>query len=201
MIEGESMAERKSRLSRARVNAWASRNKNYLADKSLKDRLKNPEKFKARNRSHYARNSESRNRKWREWYQKNKDQRARYAQKYMALNKEKLSILNKEWRSKNWRRVSACRSRRIAFERGAIIVGSKSADDLILKWKSFDEFSCFYCSKINPVKFMEIDHVIPVSKGGVHSVDNICRSCKRCNRSKKDKMISSFIVNGRGFLL
>lgn len=48
-------------------------------------------------------------------------------------------------------------------------------------------FSCAYCGKdihVDPTQ----DHVIPLSKGGLHSIDNIVPACRQCNSSKHDKI-------------
>ena len=45
---------------------------------------------------------------------------------------------------------------------------------------------CHYCKKR---KVLTIDHVIPLSKGGMHIVENIVPACRSCNSAKKDKLI------------
>ena len=37
--------------------------------------------------------------------------------------------------------------------------------------------------------FQEIDHVIPLAKGGLHTLSNLRPSCTYCNRSKGTKLI------------
>lgn len=51
--------------------------------------------------------------------------------------------------------------------------------------------SCIYCGRVgdedDPDGYeWEIDHVIPISKGGPHAVSNFALSCRRCNRAKTD---------------
>ncbi len=44
------------------------------------------------------------------------------------------------------------------------------------------EGKCFYCSNV-PFK-LTMDHVIPLAKGGLHTISNIVPACKSCNSSK-----------------
>lgn len=51
-------------------------------------------------------------------------------------------------------------------------------------------FSCHYCgSKEN----MQIDHVVPVAKGGGDTIDNLVPCCRSCNSSKQDKDLKSWL--------
>lgn len=59
------------------------------------------------------------------------------------------------------------------------------------KIKSRDNFSCKKCNlSINDEKnlLLEIDHIIPLSKGGITSEDNLQTLCWRCNRTKGSKI-------------
>lgn len=47
-----------------------------------------------------------------------------------------------------------------------------------------DGFICSYCGNWFPVSQLEVDHVIPVSKGGTDEDSNLTTSCINCNRSK-----------------
>jgi len=47
-----------------------------------------------------------------------------------------------------------------------------------------DGFSCRYCNAKPPNTTLEIDHIVPVSKGGDNSDDNLITSCFNCNRGK-----------------
>ena len=61
------------------------------------------------------------------------------------------------------------------------------------KIKIRDNFSCKKCSlSINDEKnlLLEIDHIIPISKGGLTSEDNLQTLCWRCNRSKGSKIVN-----------
>lgn len=50
---------------------------------------------------------------------------------------------------------------------------------------------CVYCNKelLNPTQ----DHIIPISKGGTHTADNVVPACKSCNSSKQDKGLISWL--------
>jgi 5-methylcytosine-specific restriction endonuclease McrA len=48
---------------------------------------------------------------------------------------------------------------------------------------------CYLCFDKFTFKDMEMDHVIPVSKGGKHEASNVKMSCCKCNRKKGTKII------------
>ncbi len=49
-----------------------------------------------------------------------------------------------------------------------------------------DQNTCQYCRKVFPVKELTIDHVIPTSRGGVSSWENLVTACRPCNHRKGD---------------
>jgi len=51
-----------------------------------------------------------------------------------------------------------------------------------------DKYVCQYCGACGPDVELEVDHVIPVSRGGTDDIDNLKTSCFRCNRGKGDKV-------------
>jgi hypothetical protein len=53
---------------------------------------------------------------------------------------------------------------------------------------SRDNYTCQYCGKKAPDISLEIDHKLPVSKGGDNRMDNLTTSCFDCNRGKSDKL-------------
>lgn len=59
--------------------------------------------------------------------------------------------------------------------------------------KERDKYTCCSCgnsTNIEPNLLLEIDHIIPVSKGGTTEEGNLQTLCWKCNRSKSDKILS-----------
>lgn len=59
--------------------------------------------------------------------------------------------------------------------------------------KTRDNFTCCNCgnsTNVEPNLLLEIDHIIPVAKGGRTVEDNLQTLCWKCNRAKSDKIIS-----------
>lgn len=56
--------------------------------------------------------------------------------------------------------------------------------------KERDNFTCLYCSVSlakEPHLLLEVDHIVPISRGGLSTVDNLQTLCWRCNRTKSNK--------------
>lgn len=56
-----------------------------------------------------------------------------------------------------------------------------------------DGFTCIYCGNVPPRVVLEVDHVIPVSKGGSNHIDNLVSSCMDCNRGKSNRELTDAV--------
>jgi hypothetical protein len=57
--------------------------------------------------------------------------------------------------------------------------------------KHRDGFACMYCSvsvAMEPNLLLEVDHILPISRGGLSEVSNLQTLCWRCNRTKSNKV-------------
>lgn len=52
-----------------------------------------------------------------------------------------------------------------------------------------DGFTCMYCGNKPPQIVLEVDHIVPVSKGGTNSIENLVCSCFSCNRGKAANLL------------
>jgi hypothetical protein len=50
-----------------------------------------------------------------------------------------------------------------------------------------DGYRCVYCGASLTIKQLEIEHVVPSSKGGKTTWDNVASACHDCNQKKADR--------------
>ncbi len=53
-----------------------------------------------------------------------------------------------------------------------------------------DNYTCQYCGATD--KDLHCDHIIPVSKGGLNTLNNLTTACSTCNHSKGDKPLEEW---------
>lgn len=69
--------------------------------------------------------------------------------------------------------------------------GTYTAEDVLIKLEN-QRGRCFYCHKLlNGV--YQVDHYIPLSKGGSNWPSNLVIACSKCNRTKGDRMPVEFV--------
>lgn len=44
---------------------------------------------------------------------------------------------------------------------------------------------CYYCGRATPSKELTMDHIVPISRGGKSTKNNLVPACKECNTQKK----------------
>ena len=58
-----------------------------------------------------------------------------------------------------------------------------------------DHWQCRYCGKPGTEKIpLELDHVVPKSKGGPSVVGNLVAACHRCNQQKDNRSVEDFLA-------
>jgi hypothetical protein len=73
------------------------------------------------------------------------------------------------------------------------LAGEVSTSEWLSLMQSTD-WTCFYCgTSISKVGNRSVDHIIPISCGGRHSLVNLVPSCRICNASKNDRSFAEWI--------
>lgn len=73
----------------------------------------------------------------------------------------------------------------------------RKAISLRIRFKIFerDRHTCQYCGAQAPDVRLEVDHIIPVARGGDNEVTNLVTACYECNRGKSAKSLSEEALN------
>ena len=53
-----------------------------------------------------------------------------------------------------------------------------------------DHFKCFYCGRTPPEVCLQVDHIVPIAKGGKDIIENLVTSCFDCNIGKGARKLS-----------
>ncbi|GGY88954.1 HNH endonuclease [Streptomyces nitrosporeus] len=70
-----------------------------------------------------------------------------------------------------------------------------SRRDVLRRWEEADEWSCVYCDcSFGQMVAAEVDHIVPLAKGGLHEWSNLAPACAWCNRAKSDLDMSDWLA-------
>lgn len=124
-----------------------------------------------------------------QYYQKHKTEYAIQHRLYRLRNKAKLKRIAKRWYKQNPEKVLARRLRLRANLNECY--GSVDWKDLFLLQLLYP--ACAYCGSNGK---LTVDHIIPMSRGGMHDLSNLVMCCKPCNSSKNNRLMNEW--KGRG---
>lgn len=144
----------------------------------------NREERAAYNRAYLKANPERRRAYKETQRERNGDEIRRKSLEKYHRNKEHYAAKAKEWRAANPGKIREAADRRRARVREQAVGRVDYAE--ILKR---DGYWCYLCEQDVAPKDVSYDHVIPLSKGGPHSMDNIRITHWKCNHKKGNRLL------------
>lgn len=84
--------------------------------------------------------------------------------------------------------------RRALKKTASVGVDQKATLARIREIKTPDTLPCSWCGTPTTKDKRHVDHVIPLSRGGHHSAENLCCACPRCNCRKRNKLPAEFLA-------
>jgi 5-methylcytosine-specific restriction endonuclease McrA len=211
----ESKEEQRKREARQRTRRWLERHPEYEERRRELHRVwygKNKDQIRAKAREKrrqlYALDPGPIRATNHEWYLRNKEQRHQYYLKRKAAEPEesrrarerergrqrylkdpkKHSDYLKQWRKKNPAKAHAY-VRAVTYKRRE---GSAGQFFTAIEWLALLEWhgcACIYCGSKT---LIEIDHRIPLIRGGSNLIENIAPACRSCNRRKNRRTEDEF---------
>jgi 5-methylcytosine-specific restriction endonuclease McrA len=187
----------------ARNKAWLEKNKEKMLPKLRakwkRNQIKNRERKKAQKAARRKLNpvpfrTSNKNSQKRCW-----TKRQAYARAYYQKHKERLKKRCIERYQENKPRAYEYAQKRRALKMKAT-VNLKSISEFRSRVKSKPFIACYYCEKIVSTKAIHFDHIVPLIKGGSHSVENLCVSCPTCNLTKNASTIKTWFKMGQQIL-
>jgi 5-methylcytosine-specific restriction endonuclease McrA len=158
-------------------------------------------------------------RRGKEWDASHRGIRVEYTMNWRGKNKEKHRLYSQKWREENRQKIRAkqatpeykkamrayCRKHYQknkekyilkTDKRRALLAGAAINLEGIQAWcsrvRGQKTFTCYWCEKRTSRSKLHFDHIIPISRGGQHSVSNLCASCNECNWEKGNKLVEEW---------
>jgi len=149
----------------------------------------NIERAKERNRQWKKENTNYNKEYLRLWRKNNPEKDREYSRRWRANNPIKAKEVTKRYQINNLHN-----SRQRCARRYAIKLSNTVGDVCYESILSRDGYICHICNKTVDPNDIHFDHVVPLSRGGSHSMENIKVSHSTCNISKGVKLMSELTI-------
>jgi len=149
----------------------------YYKDK--RDSLEDKQQY---DKDSYQRNIEANKKRSREWQQRNPERAKENGRLYSQTESGKKARIMGRQNYMNRKNNNSDGT-----------VNKESLAKLLLLQNN----KCHHCNKdldFSTKRAVHLDHYIPLSKGGKHSIDNLVYSCQNCNQVKHAKIPTSLLI-------
>ena len=150
-------------------------------------RVKNPERSKAYYRGYYRRNKKKEIDRSLIYYEEHREESLAKNREWHKNNRDRVNDRRRKWyrdnRAKRIERVMRRRALKYSTATEPLV-------DFIAQLVQKGEM-CIYCG--STTKPLEVDHIIALSKGGLHIKDNLVAACRNCNASKHAKPLEEWL--------
>jgi 5-methylcytosine-specific restriction endonuclease McrA len=184
----QSRAERaaKPEQYRAKEQAYVEANKEHYRELKRTHQKANPEKYKESLSKYRETHREEIRTEARQRRQQNLEHYREIGRKSRNKHAEERNAYQREYGKANRDKITLFTNIRRARKLSA--KGSHT-DQEWQSLKAFYQYKCLCCEKQEPEIKLTRDHVLPLTKGGSDSIDNIQPLCARCNSKKNFKHI------------
>ncbi len=155
----------------------------YIKQRSVKTKQRRAET----NRAWYLKNRQRKAQTKKVWLEQNKSKVLAKQAEYRQKNKQVIALKTALYAQENPHKIRASALRQCAKRKGAKIF--HISDREIIKMLS-SQCSVTGCTNLD----IEMDHVIPLSRGGSHCIGNLQPMCTHHNRVKNNKTNMEFRV-------
>jgi len=135
----------------------------------------------------------------RAWYQVNIEAKQAYDAEYREITRDRRLPLKREYsrmvrlldpeRFAATSRESSARRRARKYGNGVYLVTERDRRRALERYRH----ACAICeSRFTEQSPLEWDHVVPIARGGSHSIGNLLPLCERCNRNKSARFITEW---------
>jgi 5-methylcytosine-specific restriction endonuclease McrA len=169
---------------KSKKDGLATECKDCKNSQDKKYRKEHADYYKEYNHKYNAENKDILSKKKTEYIANNKEKHWTRQHNWYIKNIDTIKIRVSEYKKEHPTQYQMYSNRRLARKR-TIIIDIFTTQDIINKYGN----KCVYCDGL----FEEIDHYVPLSKGGSHTLDNVRPSCEHCNLIKSNKLPEEFM--------
>ena len=180
---------------REKSKLYREANKDKIREGKRQYRESNKEKIAEKKKAYHEANREAICERSRQWYKDNKERALAACKQYYEANKEKMAAAKQRYYQNHKEEQRECNRRRKQRIAAGDTIRRSQYSSLFDKQQGL----CAYCGKKMKTDgdylhrdFCTVEHIIPISRNGQHTIDNIVFACRKCNTSKGTKLLEEW---------
>ena len=172
---------------------WREKNKDWVAERAKLYRIKNRDRIKLNKKIYNEKNKERLSRQNKEYKKRHYEHAKIIQKKWVINNRDRVRFLARERYRKNPEKMKQI-NRALKYSR-------KRAGKLLLSTiqlvyedniKKYGTLTCYLCKKPIVFGFDNLEHKLPISRGGLNEYNNLAVACRNCNFSKGRKTLEEY---------